>query len=204
VFAGALGLVVAVSPAEPESLRAALLHVPPSLRGPALATAIALLVQAFVPLTALIAVAVWTIGPMQAAVWSLVGGIAGASLGWACGRFWVGRRIERIAPGAIAAMRRRLRRRTVLEIAAVRAAPVLPYALVNLAAGAARVPVGSFLAGTVLALLPGLAVVAGVVDRMAHAWRTRDPAAAAVAVAAVAALWAALRLRTWAAGRAQD
>jgi phospholipase D1/2 len=44
----------------------------------------------------------------------------------------------------------------VLAVTAVRMVPVAPYSLVNLAAGAARVPFRDFILGTLLGMSPGV------------------------------------------------
>ena len=129
---------------------------------------------------------------------ALSGALAGAAAGWSLGRYWIGGRIERIAPARIAAFRRRLRQRSVLEIAAVRLAPALPFTIGNLAAGAARVRLPEFLLGTALSLLPYWAVLAAVFAGVRTAWREPGLATAASALLATLASAAALTcLRRW-------
>jgi phosphatidylserine/phosphatidylglycerophosphate/cardiolipin synthase-like enzyme/uncharacterized membrane protein YdjX (TVP38/TMEM64 family) len=166
--------------------------------GPLLALGIALGVQLFLPVTGLLFFALWLLGPFAGGLFATTGALAGAALGWCIGRFAIGRRIERIAPARIAAFRRRLRERSVLEIMAVRLAPALPFTLGNFAAGAARVRLPEFLLGTALSLLPywaaGAAVLVGV--RAAQ----RQPGALSATLAALAVLgsaWALVAVRSW-------
>lgn len=211
---GALGVGVALLLAAPfvpardlGDVASAVRRLPLELGGPLAALAIALGVQLFLPVTGLGALAVLALGPLSGAVWSSVGAIVGATLGWALGRFWLGRRVERLAlaPGGVTAFRRRLRRRGAREIAAARLAPVLPFAVVNLAAGAARVQLAPFLGGTALAIVPGLGALAGVVDLARSAWRHPTPLRVLAALGATAlALEAARRLRGWARTRSRD
>ena len=168
------------------------------LTGPAVALVVALGVQLFLPVTALWLFALATLGPGTGGLWALAGALAGAAAGWSLGRYWIGGRIERIAPARISAFRRRLRQRSVLEIAAVRLAPALPFTIGNLAAGAARVRLPEFLLGTALSLLPYWAVLAAVFAGARTAWREPGLATAASALLATLASLAALTcLRRW-------
>jgi len=185
-------------------LAATLRRMPPELGGPITALSIALGVQLFLPVTALGALAILALGPLEGVLWTSVGAVVGASLGWVLGRFWIGQRVERLAPGGVAAFRRRLRGRGMRAIALARLAPRLPFSVGNFAAGAARVRLAPFLGGTALALLPGLGAVAGVLDSAQAAWRDPTPvrvlgAAGAIALAVLVAGW----LRRWAGTRAR-
>jgi len=204
LVAGFVGIVcLAVALLEPGVFGTPARVLLPELSGPVVAAATVLGVQLCLPITGLIAFGVWTLGGTTAAVWSSAGALAGAALGWCLGRFWIGSRVQRIAPGAIATLRRRLRRRGVFEIAAVRLAPLVPYGLVNLAAGAARVPLPAFLGGTFLALVPALVVMTGVFDRIRAAWAAPDPVRVGLALGALAAgAWLLARARRWAVRRA--
>jgi uncharacterized membrane protein YdjX (TVP38/TMEM64 family) len=53
-------------------------------------------------------------------------------------------------------IRRSIARRGVLAVAAVRMVPVAPFTLVNLVAGAIRIPLADYVLGTILGMAPGL------------------------------------------------
>ena len=172
------------------------------LVGPGFALLVALGVQLFLPVSGMILVGLVALGPLTGGLWSLVGALGGAVGGWSLGRYWVGHRIERIAPARIAAFRRRLWQRSVLDVAAVRLAPVLPFAIGNLAAGAARVRLGEFLLGTLLSLLPIWAILAALLVSARAAQRDPSPwTATGLLLAAGASAVGFEGLRRWSRSR---
>jgi phospholipase D1/2 len=56
-------------------------------------------------------------------------------------------------------IRRAITRHGVLAIATVRMVPVAPFTVVNLAAGASRIPFIDYMLGTILGMLPGLVLM---------------------------------------------
>jgi phosphatidylserine/phosphatidylglycerophosphate/cardiolipin synthase-like enzyme/uncharacterized membrane protein YdjX (TVP38/TMEM64 family) len=170
----------------------------PFLIGAGIALFVALGVQLFLPVTGLIFFALAMLGPGIGGLWALTGALTGAVGGWCIGRYRIGSRIERIAPARIAAFRRRLRQRRPLDIAAVRLTPALPFAIGNLAAGAARVPLPEFVLGTFLSLVPYWAVGAAVLICIRAV--QRDPGLGTAASLVVTVLGSALALaslRRW-------
>jgi phospholipase D1/2 len=170
----------------------------PVALGAGIALAVALGVQLLLPVTGMLLVALLTLGPALGGFWTLLGAMAGALGGWSLGRYWIGHRIERIAPARIAAFRHRLRERRILDVTAVRLAPLLPFAIGNLAAGAARVRLPEFLLGTLLALLPLWAMLASVCAGVRALRADPSPATAAALLLAVAVSLVAFEgLRRW-------
>jgi uncharacterized membrane protein YdjX (TVP38/TMEM64 family) len=53
-------------------------------------------------------------------------------------------------------VRRSIARRGVLAVAAVRMVPIAPFTLVNLVAGASRIPLLDYVLGTIIGMAPGL------------------------------------------------
>jgi phospholipase D1/2 len=53
-------------------------------------------------------------------------------------------------------VRRSIVRRGVLAVAAIRLVPIAPFTVVNLVAGASRIPFADYLFGTIIGMAPGL------------------------------------------------
>jgi uncharacterized membrane protein YdjX (TVP38/TMEM64 family) len=64
-----------------------------------------------------------------------------------------------------------LRKGGILSIVALRVIPVAPFAVVNMAAGAARVSARDFVIGTVVAMTPGILGLSVLIDRIMAALR---------------------------------
>jgi uncharacterized membrane protein YdjX (TVP38/TMEM64 family) len=100
--------------------------------------------------------------------------------------FWLvrlaaGRLVERHADRSVVAwVRARLDRRGLLAVVSLRLIPVVPFSVMNYAAGLSGVRFGPYLAGTVLGVLPG--TVAGVVLGGAVTGDAPPPALLAVSV----------------------
>jgi phosphatidylserine/phosphatidylglycerophosphate/cardiolipin synthase-like enzyme/uncharacterized membrane protein YdjX (TVP38/TMEM64 family) len=164
--------------------------------GPLAALCVAVGTALFLPVTPLLALPIASLGPVAGASWALVGALVAASAGWAVGRFLLGRTGRRVAGAWLHAFGRRRASRSVMAIAAARLLPLGPFSILNVAAGAARVPLGPFLAGTMLGLLPGLAVLSGVFVPLRAALRRPDLTSLAVALAAIlAGAWLLVRVR---------
>lgn len=119
------------------------------------AVALAVASVAMVPIVPLIIAAGMLFGPWRGFAVALGGGTLGALAAHEIGRaLWrdavrrlLGRRANRLA--------HRLRHGGILAVIAVRLVPIAPFAMVNLAAGATRVPRRDFVLGTLLGLAPG-------------------------------------------------
>ena len=126
-----------------------------------MASVIAIAGLVFVPLELMaIATGVLLDGP-RGAVATLLGALVGAALGYALGRQigparmprWMGRRSYRSA--------RQLGGRGVIGVLVLRLASVATSGSIHLLCGAGRVPFSKFMAGTLLAFVPAIAVLAG-------------------------------------------
>ena len=80
--------------------------------------------------------------------------------------------LRRLIGDAARAHPRRIVRRGVLAVAAIRLVPVAPFTLVNLVAGASAIKLVDYLAGTLLGMLPGLIVMSA----LGHQHRARSSA----------------------------
>lgn len=110
------------------------------------------------PITVLIAVTAMVFGPWEGVLYSLLGSVAGALIGYAIG--WLaGRRtpsIWKTRDGRVARLIRVFAGNGVVGIASLRMLPLAPFMFINLAAGAARVPFLDFAIGSALGLGPGI------------------------------------------------
>jgi uncharacterized membrane protein YdjX (TVP38/TMEM64 family) len=108
------------------------------------------------PVTLLIFATALTLNSGSAIVCSLLGCILSAMLLYAGGR-WLGRKhVMRLAGRRLNRINRLISKQGATAVTAVRLLPVAPYSLVNLTAGAARVPFRDFVIGTLLGMSPGV------------------------------------------------
>ncbi|MEQ9332997.1 VTT domain-containing protein [Thalassobaculum sp.] len=110
------------------------------------------------PITVLIAVTAMVFGPWEGVLYSLIGSVAGALVGYGFGKL-----VARHAPSVWKVRQGRLGRLTrmfagngIIGIASLRMLPLAPFMFINLAAGAARVPFLDFAVGSALGLAPGI------------------------------------------------
>lgn len=149
-----------------------------------------------VPMGALICLVGFAFGLGPAFALTVAGGVPGALLGWLVGRRFGPNLIRAAAVPRLNALSRRLARGGMLSVAELRIVPRHTWAEVNLVAGASRVDLRDFLAGTALGLAPGALVLGAAGALVGHAVRHPGlftvPAALAVLVllaAGMAWLW---------------
>jgi phospholipase D1/2 len=139
------------------------------------------------PITLLIIVTAVVFGPFAAFAYALGSSLLGATLGFMLGQA-MGRRVVRDLAGArLNELSRRLGRRGLLAVVAVRILPVAPFTVVNLVAGASHIRLRDFLVGTVLGMSPGILAVSVFSDRLVAALHERSPMAI-ISLAIVVAL----------------
>jgi uncharacterized membrane protein YdjX (TVP38/TMEM64 family) len=127
------------------------------------------------PVTVLIAATGMLLGPWAGWAWAMLGSMLSAWAGHAAGLWLGGNPVRNISGRAFRAVSQALKKQGVVAIAALRMAPVAPYAVVNMAMGAAGVPARVFLAGTFLGMLPGTFVLTMLGDRLREAWDDPQP-----------------------------
>ena len=108
------------------------------------------------PVTLLIVATAYAFGPWPALFYSLLGCILSAILLYGIGHQLGRKTVARFAGGRLNRVNRLIAKHGVLAVAAVRMVPVAPYSVVNLAAGAVRVPFRDFVFGTFLGMSPGV------------------------------------------------
>ncbi len=143
------------------------------------------------PVTVLIAATAAAYGAWPGLAYAGAGALASALAGYLVGllagekalRAVMGPRLHRIRDG--------IARRGIVAVATIRLVPIAPFTLVNLVAGAARIPILDFVLGTAIGLAPGLLVLSTLGDRLLSILTDPSPAQIGILLAVVAA-WIAL------------
>lgn len=148
-----------------------------------------LMVLMAVPVFALITVGTLVFGPWPGMAYSLLGMVAGATVAYGFGRFTGAQGLDRLAQGRLRLLDAHLKQRGLVTMVLVRFMPVAPFMVVNLAAGALRVRLLDYVAGTFIGLLPGTVVFSLFLEQLKEAWRNPD-----AGTYAVAAVWAVVTL----------
>jgi len=122
-----------------------------------------------VPANLMIAACILVFGPWPGALYALLGTELSALCLYEIGRRLPTGMLSKRLGDRVRGLRERLLRHGVLAVALVRLVPVAPFSLVNLVAGAARIQRVTYLAGTALGMLPGIAFAALFIDRVVAA-----------------------------------
>lgn len=146
-----------------------------------------------VPVTLLIGVAVLVFGPIEGALYAIVGALASAASTYALGRVLGRDVVRRLAGRGLNALSRRLAKTGLLAMTLVRLLPLAPFSIVNAVAGASHIGWRDFLLGTLLGMVPGIVVIATFIDRTVAVVNDPGPDTIAVLVAvaglACVAIW---------------
>jgi uncharacterized membrane protein YdjX (TVP38/TMEM64 family) len=111
------------------------------------------------PVTLLIAATAAAFGPWLGFAYAASGTIASALITYALGAKLGRGALEEVLGHRLYRVRRGIARRGVLAVAAVRLVPIAPFTLVNLVAGASRIRIQDYLAGTIIGMAPGMIVL---------------------------------------------
>jgi uncharacterized membrane protein YdjX (TVP38/TMEM64 family) len=111
------------------------------------------------PVTVLIAATAATFGPWLGFVYAAAGALASAVVAYGVGALAGRQTLEDVMGPRLNRVRRTITRRGVFAIAAIRMVPIAPFTLVNLVAGASKIPLFDYVLGTVIGMLPGLIVI---------------------------------------------
>ncbi len=153
---------------------------------------------AMVPVTLLIAVVGLVFGTLAGICYALLGAIGSALAAYLVGRVLGRDAMHRFAGEAVNRLSRRIARRGIVAMAAVRVLPIAPYTVVNLVAGASHIRLRDYVLGTLIGMSPGIVLTVVFVDRLVDAMRDPAPVhiaiAAAIAVAMIALAVGAQRL----------
>lgn len=150
------------------------------------------------PITLMVVLTAVVFGPVLGYGIALVATLASAAAGFGLGRLLGHRHVTWLAGGRAERLSRRIARHGVITIALLRMIPMAHFTVVSLAAGITHIRLPSFLAGTLLGMAPGMAVLIFFVDRLTIAALQPDPQQFAVALATGAILLAGLLgMRHW-------
>ena len=102
------------------------------------------------PVTLLIAATAATFGPWLGFAYAAAGAAASAVLTYGVGALIGRQALEDVLGPRLNRIRRAITRHGVLAVATVRMVPIAPFTVVNLAAGASRIPFSDYVLGTIL------------------------------------------------------
>lgn len=147
-----------------------------------------------IPITVLVIVTCVFFGPLPGAFYALAGALASAAATYWAGRALGRHTVRRLAGVRLNYITRKLARRGMMAVAMLRVLPIAPYSIVNAVAGASRLAMRDFLAGTAIGLAPVVALAATFVDRLSAALNDPGPVnyatlAADVTLIVIAALF---------------
>lgn len=146
--------------ASPESVQAYYEAIANSAWAPWLVIGTFILASSIVfPVNALVIATAAAFGPALGIVYSLVGMLLGSTVTYAAGRLLGERIAKRLLGVRLNRIRQRIVAKGVISVAAVRLVPVAPFAVINFAAGASQIKLFDYLLGTLLGLVPGIAVL---------------------------------------------
>ncbi|HEX2657549.1 MAG TPA: VTT domain-containing protein [Polyangia bacterium] len=154
--------------------------------GPVLAfIAVAVASSLFVPITLLVTATLTVFGLWPGVPVAWTGAVVGATLSHAIGGRW-GQRVPAMFPARFSAtVRRFLGKSPFWSVVLMRVLPVGNFGVLNLLAGAFKIPRRSFVFGNALGLLPGMLGLGVLVNRALAALRHPDPFNISVAVVVV-------------------
>lgn len=144
----------------PDSLRQSLQNIAELPAAPLIVVAVFVVggLVAF-PVLLLIAATAAAFGPWLGFALAGAGAIASAAVTYGVGTAIGRRAIENVAGPRVHRVRRSIVRHSVLAVASIRLVPIAPFTVVNLVAGASRIPFVDYLLGTILGMAPGLLVM---------------------------------------------
>ncbi len=118
------------------------------------------------PVTVLILVTAGTFGLWPGLLYAGLGSMSSALATYGAGRGLGARFLRNLIGPRINRISRGIGERGVLAVATIRLVPVAPFMLVNLVAGAFRLPVIDYTFGTLLGLAPGIVLLSVMGDRV--------------------------------------
>ncbi|HEY7494021.1 MAG TPA: VTT domain-containing protein, partial [Candidatus Tectomicrobia bacterium] len=127
-----------------------------------------------IPINLLVLQAAFLFGPVTGFLTTFAGSLVSAVVAFLIGRAIGGDGLQRLSTPRLERLCRRLARRGVLAVAAIRLLPVAPFTMVNLILGAARIKLWHFVIGTAVGLAPGLLALSIFGDRLGQALRQPD------------------------------
>ncbi len=148
------------------------------------------------PITLLIAVTGIVFGPVEGFFYAMAGTLLSGATTYGVG-WWMGRdTVRRLVGPRINRLSRHIAKQGILAMVIIRMLPVAPYTVVNMIAGASHIRFQDYMIGTLIGMLPGIALTVTFVHNLAQAIRNPSPGTIAVlAMVAVLLVGAALGLQ---------
>ena len=129
----------------------------------------------FFPLTIMIITTSLAFPPLEAFALALTGSVISAIVGYGIGR-WAGPKPLHFIMGQSAGKISRFAHNAgIVGVAVLRMLPLAPLGLVDFALGIAKTPFLTYLAGTLLGLLPGIIVLSLLGTSLGSLWHNRSP-----------------------------
>lgn len=128
-----------------------------------------------IPLVFLTLVALVAYGPVAGFACVMSGALLGAVCSYGIGYFLGREVLERLGGARINRLSRRLARRGLLAVIAVRMVPVAPFAVVNMVAGISHIRLRDLLLGTAIGITPGTLAMTVFIDQITEALRHPTP-----------------------------
>lgn len=113
----------------------------------------------FAPVSVIIGIVALVFSPLESFAYSMLGSLASGVVTFAIGRSLGREKIQAMAGKRLNSISKRLSKRGLLTVTALRLAPVAPYTLVNLVMAASHVKLSHFLLGTALGMFPGILAI---------------------------------------------
>ena len=141
----------------------------------------------FVPVNALIAGVTLSFPPLQGFLFAMAGGLIGAFLTYFVGILFGTSVVELLRGPRVDQVVHKLRRNPFRTSLVLHLLPIGNFTAVNLLAGALRVPLGGFMLGTTLGLLPGVIFFAFLAGQLPGLLKNPRPLSIALLVAGLLA-----------------
>ncbi|MEN3293319.1 MAG: phospholipase [Burkholderiales bacterium] len=141
-----------------------------------------------VPVMLLIAVTGIVFGPFYGFIYAITGALLSAAVSYGIG-YRLGRDTLRNLLGPrINGLSRRIARRGILAMVVIRTLPIAPFTIVNVVAGASHIRFRDYLIGTLLGMLPGIAITVTFAHHLAETIRNPSLGTVSVLIVVVALL----------------
>ena len=145
------------------------------------------------PVTVLIAATAAAFGPWLGFVYAALGALLSALISFMIGAMIGRETLTSVLGPRLNRIRREVRNKGVIAVAVVRLVPIAPFGVVNMVAGASKIRLFDFALGTVVGMLPGIAVMSALGHQVTLVL-TRPSLEAVIWFTLAVAAWLALSL----------
>ena len=111
------------------------------------------------PINALIIAVSAAFGPLVGFLYSLAGTMLGSLVTYWLGRLLGRRAAKKLIGERLDPIRKKIVRNGLMSVATIRLVPIAPFAVINFVAGVGRIKMFDYLIGTLLGVLPGIALL---------------------------------------------